>query len=135
MRQHLGLIGAILPLVLVAIALIGFVLTLRNDLTATRAELATVQQELSGLAGSLESERGVRIESHINQGKDLGLITNDITERINGLSQALAIAEDQQRTIMADHMGFADALREMGEVGILPSGERREYGGYGSSSK
>jgi len=131
MRQHLGLIGAILPLVLVAIALIGFVMSLRNDLTATRAELDTVQQELSSLAISLENERGIRIESHIDQSQDLGLIANDFTERLNGLSTALAISADQQKTINADHLGFADALREMGELGILPSGERREYGGYG----
>jgi alkylhydroperoxidase family enzyme len=131
MRQHLGLIGGIVPLVLVAIALIGFVMSLRNDLTATRAELDTVQQELSSLAISLENERGIRIESHIDQSQDLGLIANDFTERLNGLSTALAISADQQKTINADHLGFADALREMGELGILPSGERREYGGYG----
>jgi hypothetical protein len=131
MRQHLGLIGGILPLVLVAIALIGFILTLRNDLTATRAELDTVQQDLSSLASSLENERGIRIESHIDQSHDLVTIANDITERINGLETGLAISADQQKTINADHLGFADALREMGEIGILPSGERREYGGYG----
>jgi len=131
MRQHLGLIGGILPLVLVAIALIGFILTLRNDLTAIKAELDAVQQDLSSLASSLENERGIRIESHIDQSQDLVTIANDFTERLNGLSQALAIAESEQRTIMADHLGFADSLREMGEIGILPSGERREYGGYG----
>ena len=120
-----------MPLVLVAIALIGFVMSLRNDLTATRAELDTVQQELSSLAISLENERGIRIESHIDQSQDLGLIANDFTERLNGLSTALAISADQQKTINADHRGFADALREMGELGVLPSGERREYGGYG----
>jgi hypothetical protein len=131
MRQHLGLIGGILPLVLVGIALIGFVLNLRNDLTATRAELDAVQQELSALGGSLENERGVRIESHINQSKDLGLITGDITERLNRLSQAIAISADQQKAINADHLGFGDALRALGEIGALPTGERREYGGYG----
>jgi uncharacterized protein YoxC len=131
MRQHLGLIGGILPLVLLAIALIGFVLTLRNDLTAIKAELDTVQQDLSSLAISLEGERGIRIESHIDQSQDLVTIANDFTERINGLETGLAISADQQKTINADHLGFADALREMGELGILPSGERREYGGYG----
>ena len=131
MRQHLGLIGGILPLVLVAIALIGFILTLRNDLTAIKAELDAVQQDLSSLASSLENERGIRIESHIDQSHDLVTIANDITERINGLETGLAISADQQKTINADHLGFADALREMGELGILPSGERREYGGYG----
>jgi hypothetical protein len=133
MRQHLGLIGAILPLALVAIALIGFVLTLRNDLTATRLQLDGIQQELSALGGSLESERSVRIESHISQSKDLVGITNDITERLNRLQTGLAISADQQATINADHLGFADALRALGEIGALPSGERREYGGYGGN--
>jgi hypothetical protein len=34
-------------------------------------------------------------------------------------------------TIMGDHNGFADVLRELGEIGVLPTGERRDYGGYG----
>ena len=118
-------------MVLVAIALIGFVLTLRNDLTATRAELDAVQQELSSLSGSLESERGVRIEAHITQAKDLGMITNDITERMNGLEERISLADNEMRTIMADHMGFNDVLKSLGQAGLLPSGERREYGGYG----
>ena len=131
MRQHLGLVGAILPLILVAIALIGFVLTLRNDITATRVELDAVQQELSSLTESLESERGVRIESHINQSKDLVTITNDITERMNGLEERISLADNEMRTIMADHAGFNDVLKSLGQAGLLPSGERREYGGYG----
>ena len=131
MRQHLGLVGAILPLILVAIALIGFVLTLRNDITATRVELDAVQQELSSLTESLESERGVRIESHINQSKDLVTITNDIPERMNGLEERISLADKEMRTIMAAHAGFNDVLKSLGQAGLLPSGERREYGGYG----
>ena len=42
----------------------------------------------------------------------------------------LAIADDQMKTIMGDHMGFNDVLQELGASGILPSGERRAYGGY-----
>jgi hypothetical protein len=34
-------------------------------------------------------------------------------------------------TIMGDHLGFGDALRQLGEIGVLPTGERRDYGGYG----
>ena len=55
----------------------------------------------------------------------------DITERLNGLETGLAISADQQQNINAAHEGFADVLREMGEIGILPTGERRDYGGYG----
>jgi hypothetical protein len=29
-------------------------------------------------------------------------------------------------------MGFNDILQELGKAGLLPSGERRSYGGYGN---
>ena len=129
--KHLGLIGAVLPLILLAVALIGFVLTLRNDVTAATAQVAAVQQELSAINQRMDSERTIRTDLHIDQAEDLVDITNGLSDRISGMETALAVANDQMRNIMGDHLGFADVLRELGEIGALPSGERREYG-YGS---
>ena len=129
--KHLGLIGAILPLVLLAIGMIGWVLTVRNDVTDAVKQITAVQEEVAAINERMENERTLRTDLHTDQAEDLVTITNDITERINGLETGLAISADQQKTINADHLGFADALREMGEIGGLPSGERREYGGYG----
>jgi uncharacterized protein YoxC len=131
--KHLGLIGAILPLVLVAIALIGFVLTLRNDVTAAVRQTEVVQEELAALQGTVDSERAMRTDLHMESRQDLTDMANDLAERINGLETSLAVADDQMKTIMGDHMGFADVLKELGESGALPSGERREYGGYGGN--
>jgi hypothetical protein len=130
--KHLGLIGAILPLVLIAIALIGFVLTLRNDVTAAVRQTEVVQGELAALQGTVISDRAIRTDLHMESQQDLVGINNDLNERINGLETNLAVANDQMKTIMGDHMGFADVLRELGEAGALPSGERRDYGGYGT---
>ena len=129
--KHLGVIGAILPLVLLAIGMIGWVLTVRNDVTDAVKQITAVQEEVAAINERMENERTLRTDLHTDQAEDLVTITNDITERINGLETGLAISADQQKTINADHLGFADALREMGEIGVLPSGERREYGGYG----
>ena len=129
--KHLGLIGAILPLVLLAIGLIGFVLTLRNDVTAATAQTAAVQAELSAINERMDRERTIRTDLHIDQAEDLVDITNGLSDRISGMETDLAVANDQMRTIMGDHLGFADVLRELGELGVLPTGERREYG-YGS---
>ena len=41
-----------------------------------------------------------------------------------------AVITNEMRSIMADHNGFADTLKEMGQSSALPSGERRTYGGY-----
>ena len=129
--KHLGLIGAILPLVLIAIGLIGFVLTLRNDVTAAVRQTEAVQGELAALQGIVISDRAIRTDLHMESQQDLTDIANDLNERINALETSLAVANDQMKTIMGDHMGFADVLRELGEAGALPSGERRDYGGYG----
>ena len=131
--KHLGLIGAILPLVLIAIGLIGFVLTLRNDVTAAVRQTEAVQGELAVLQGIVISDRAIRTDLHMESQEDLVGINNDLNERINGLETSLAVANDQMKTIMGDHLGFADVLRELGEAGVLPSGERREYGGYGGN--
>ncbi len=53
-----------------------------------------------------------------------------LEERIDELETTIAIIENEYRTIMSDHSGFADALKELGESGVLPSGEQRLYGGY-----
>ena len=130
--KHLGLIGAVLPLILLAIGMITWVLTVRNDVTDAVKQITAVQEEVAAINERMENERSLRTDLHTDQAGDLVTITNDITERINGLETGLAISADQQKTINADHLGFADALRELGAIGVLPSGERREYGGYGN---
>ena len=107
--KHLGLVGAVLPLVLLAIGMIGWVLTVRNDVTDAVKQITIVQAEISAINERMDNE----------------------SDRIFGLETDLVLANDQMRTIMGDHLGFADVLRELGEIGILPTGERREYG-YGS---
>ena len=129
--KHLGLIGAILPLILIAIGLIGFVLTLRNDVTEAVSQTKAVQEELVAIQEAFDSDRVIRTNLYMESQQDLTDIANDINERINSLETNLAVANDQMKTIMGDHMGFADVLKELGEAGALPSGERREYGGYG----
>ena len=130
--KHLGLIGAVLPLVLLAIGMIGWVLTVRNDVTAAVRQITGVQEEIAAINERMENERTLRTDLHTDQAGDLVTITNGLSDRIAELEIGLAISADQQKTINADHLGFADVLRELGEIGVLPAGERRDYGGYGN---
>ena len=130
--KHLGLIGAVLPLVLLAVGMVGWVLTVRNDVTDAVKQITAVQEEVAGIHERMENERTIRTDLHTDQAGDLVDITNGLSDRISGMETDLAVANDQMETIMGDHLGFADVLRELGEIGVLPSGERRDYGGYGN---
>ena len=54
----------------------------------------------------------------------------EISDTLEDISKTQAIIDNEMRTIMSDHNGFGDVLRELGQSGALPSGERRSYGGY-----
>ena len=56
----------------------------------------------------------------------------EMQDEIKELQEMQAVIENEMRTIMSDHGGFADALKDLSASGLLPSGERREYGGYGN---
>ena len=129
--KHLGLIGAILPLILLAVGIIGWVLTVRNDVTDAVKQISAVQEDIAAINVRMENERTLRTDLHTDQAGDLVTITNALSDRLSGLETDLVLANDQMATIMGDHEGFADVLRELGEIGVLPSGERRDYGGYG----
>ena len=101
MNKHLGLIATVVPLLIVGIGLIGWVLSLRSDVTTAISQQEVMEEQ----AESLE-------------------------ERLSDLEKSLLIADDQMKTIMGDHAGFNDVLKELGQAGLLPSGERRAYGGY-----
>jgi len=130
--KHLGLVGAVLPLVLLAVGLIGWVLTVRNDVTDAVKQITAVQEEIAAINERMENERTIRTDLHTDQSRDLADITNGLSDRISGMETDLVLANDQMATIMGDHEGFADVLRELGEIGVLPTGERRDYGGYGN---
>ena len=100
-KLNLSLIATIVPLIIVAIGLVGWVLSLRSDVTTAVKQQAVLEEA-----------------------------TESLETRLNKLEEQLAIADNEMRTIMADHSGFNEVLKELGKAGLLPSGERREYGGY-----
>ena len=128
--MKLSQIATIIPLIIVAIGLIGWILTVRNDVTATINQVVGIHEEISGIHERINTEStnfNSNLDERFREAMDRN---NKLHEQVIGLEKSLAIANDQMQTIMADHMGFADILKELGEAGVLPSGERRSYGGY-----
>ena len=119
-------------MLILAIGLIGWVLTLRNDVTGTVQQVDGFHEELAGVNQRIDDHMTVVHERHNNLLEAVVTVERELNDRIANLEKSLAVANDQMQTIMGDHMGFADVLRELGEAGALPSGERRAYGGYGN---
>ena len=119
-------------MLILVIGLIGWVLTLRNDVTGTVQQVDGFHEELAGVNQRIDDDMTVVDERHNNLLEAVVTVERELNDRITDLEKSLAVANDQMQTIMGDHMGFADVLRELGESGVLPSGERRAYGGYGN---
>ena len=87
MNKHLGLVATLVPLIIVAIGLVGWVLSLRSDVTATVQQVEVVQAEVEALQS-----------------------------RLSELETGLAIADDQMSTIMREHEVIGEMFKEMGEI-------------------
>ena len=87
MNKHLSLIATLVPLVIVAIGLVGWVLSLRSDVTKTVSQVEGVQAEMI-----------------------------DAQYRITELEKSLAIADDQMKTIMGEHEVIGEMFSQIGEI-------------------
>ena len=145
--KPLNLIATIVPLLIVAVGLIGWITTLRSDLNTAQAQVAEVKTYIPPLQAEAK-QCAIEIHNLHELIKDIDKIEEVVEEvdvaifRLNSvedsvkehnpaiveLEKSLAIANDQMKTILADHEIMGEMLKEMGKT--QPSGERRSYGGY-----
>ena len=146
-KMNINLIATIVPLVIVAVGLIGWVTTLRGDLNAAQSQLAEVRSDITPLQAEAK-QCAIEIHNLHELIKDIDKIEEVVEEvdvaifRLNSvedsvkehspaiveLQKSLAIANDQMKTILADHEIMGEMLEDMGKP--QPAGERRSYGGY-----
>ena len=146
-KMNINLLASIVPLLIVAVGLIGWVTTLRGDLNSAQGQLTEVRSDIVPLQ---EEAKQCAIEIHNLHEliKDIDKIEEVVEEvdvaifRLNSmedtlkenspaiveLQKSLAIANDQMKTILADHEIMGEMLEDMGKT--QPAGERRSYGGY-----
>ena len=145
--KPLNLIATIVPLLIVAVGLIGWITTLRSDLNTAQAQVVEIKNYIPPLQAEAK-QCAIEIHNLHELIKDIDKIEEVVEEvdvaifRLNSiedsvkehnpaiveLEKSLAIANDQMKTILADHEIMGEMLKEMGKT--QPSGERRSYGGY-----
>ena len=145
--MNVNLIATIVPLLIVAIGLIGWVTTLRGDLNAAQAQVAEVRADIKPLQDDAK-QYAIDIQNLHELIKDIDKIEevvdmvdvalfriDSIDEAVKAnipaivaLEKSLAIANDQMKNIMSDHEYMGEMLEDLGEK--QSAGERRSYGGY-----
>ena len=148
MKFNLAFFSTIIPLAVVAVGLIGWVVTLRADLNVAQAQVAEVREHIPPLQAEAK-QCAIEIHNLHELIKDIDKIEEVVEDvdvlvyqigelsedsdkygpDIEQLKKNLAIANDQMKTIMSDHEYMGDMLSELGKT--QPAGERRDYGGYG----
>ena len=139
---QLGL--SMIPVVVIVIGLIGWVVPLRGNIDAaldsieelrdSRYDDAILTERVQNLSVASEEhmtrlawimeEYGPASESIRDRELD-----TELSDKGSDVVTRQAVVENEMRQIMADHQGFADVLRQLGEAGLIT--ERRAYGEYG----
>ena len=129
-------IAIIVAIVAQAFGLIWYVAQLDSTVTNLDSTVATMQESqatvdvavlqttVEGLKEKLDS-----LESF--DSSDLEEALDELEARLDDVETTQALINNEMRTIMSDHGGFADVLRQLELSGVLPSGEKRPYGDYG----
>ena len=124
----------IVPLLVVAVGLIGWVTTLRGDLNAAQSQLAEVRSDITPLQAEAK-QCAIEIHNLHELIKDIDKIEEVVEEvdvaifRLNSieesvkehnpaiaeLEKSLAIANDQMRTIMSDDEYMGEMFEDLGQ--------------------
>ena len=127
-------LGIIITIVLQAAGLIWYVSSLDSQMKANATQIQELKEAHNIKINDLETRHNIAIEkvaSDLEQYEQLdGSMYSQLETRVSETEQVQRVIDNEMRTIMSDHSGFNDVLKELNKAGLLPSGEKREYGGY-----
>jgi Tfp pilus assembly protein PilO len=127
-------LAIIITIVVQAAGLIWYVSSLDSQMKANTTQIQELKEAHNIKINDLETRHNIAIEkvaSDLEQYEQLdGAMYSQLEMRISEIEQVQRVIDNEMRTIMSDHSGFNDVLKELNKAGLLPSGEKREYGGY-----
>ena len=104
---------------------------------ATTIDVAVLKTDLDNLKMQVIKLSEIEIDefdptSILNTIIEMDADLDDFDERLSDIETVQAVINNEMRTIMTDHAGFAEVLAELQKSGVLPTGEKRQYGNYGN---
>ena len=98
--------------------------------TQSNVDVAVLQNEVNNLKLQIieVDEKATSIgQSTVFNPEDLWATVEELEERLSDLEMIDAVMENEMRTIMSDHSGFNEVLKELNLSGY---GDNRSYGEY-----
>ena len=127
-------LAIIITIVVQAAGLIWYVSSLDSQMKANATQIQELKEAHNIKINDLETRHNIAIEkvaSDLEQYEQLDRsMYSQIEMRVSETEQVQRVIDNEMRTIMSDHSGFNDVLKELNKAGLLPSGEKRENGGY-----
>ena len=130
-------IGLVIAIIVQAFGLIWYVAQLDSNVTSLNDSVSSLQEQattvdVAVLQKDLENiKEKILMMDEMHSMKfdpsELEEAIDDIEKIIAGLQTTDALIQNEFRSIMSDHSGFNDILKEMGKDGY---GDKREYGNY-----
>ena len=127
-------IGIVIAIVAQAFGIIWYVAQLDSTVSNLDSSVAVMQEsqatvDVAVLQTTVEGLKEQLDSLEAFDSSDLEEAIEDLDEAIDSLDKRSGIIENEMRTIMSDHDGFNDALKELGLSGYS---DKRQYGNYGS---
>ena len=127
-------IALIMTIAVQAAGLIWYVASLDSKMNVNSAQIQELKEAHNLKINDLETRHKLAIDdvkADLEQYEHLdGIMLSQLEARLAENEQVQRVIDNEMRTIMSDHSGFTDVLKELNKAGLLPSGEKREYGGY-----
>ncbi len=129
-------IGLVIAIIVQAFGLIWYVAQLDSTVNNLDTSVATIQEaqttvDIAVLQADLENLKrlveDLDFESIEDKNKQVLEAVWDMQEKISALETRDAVIENEMRTIMSDHSGFSDVLKQLNLAGY---GDSRTYGDY-----
>ena len=131
-------IGIVIAIIAQAFGIIWYVAQLDSTVNSLDSSVAQMQEQattvdVAVLQTDLENIKDkIAMMDEIHSEKfdptDLEEAIEELDEALDALDKRSGIIENEMRTIMSDHDGFNDALKELGLSGYS---DKRQYGNYG----
>ena len=127
-------LAIIITIVVQAAGLIWYVSSLDSQMKTNATQIEELKEAHTIKINDLETRHNIAIEkvaSDLEKYQTLdGVMLSQLEERLAESEQVQRVIDNEMRTIMSDHSGFSDVLKELNKAGLIPSGEKREYGSY-----